>query len=60
MDPNILSDFNKLVANKKNSYQKDIPIYNPISEGVNGVWCNVPHIVSTTVGGRLVYKLKWR
>ena len=60
MDPNILSDFNKLVATKLNSYTSDIPIYNKSTEMINGQWCNVPHIVTSTVNGRYVYKLKWR
>lgn len=62
MDPLILSDFNKLVADKVNTYEKDIPIYNTETNMINGQWCNVPHIVRHTsdITGKTVFKLKWR
>lgn len=60
MDPNILSDFNKVVQTQLKTFKTDIPIYNKISEMANGEWANVPYIVSSTMNGRRVYKLKWR
>lgn len=58
MEPTILSDFNQLVSNKRGKHNKDIPIYK--DNMVNGEWCNVPYIISSTSNGRNVYKLKWR
>lgn len=60
MDPNILSDFNKVVNSQLKTFKKDIPIYNTKSEMASGEWANVPYIVSSTVNGRKCYKLKWR
>lgn len=60
MDPMILSDFNRIVSKAKNRYSKDIPIYNSTTDTINGVWCNIPYIVSSTLNGRQVFKLKWR
>ena len=60
MDPNILSDFNKVVSSQLKTFKKDIPIYNTKSEMTSGEWANVPYIVSSTVNGRKCYKLKWR
>lgn len=60
MDPNILSDFNKIVASQLKTFKKDIPIYNNTSKSASGEWVNVPYVVSTTLNGRRCYKLKWR
>lgn len=62
MDPAILSDFNKLVQNKKSRYTKDIPIYDEKRAHINGQWCHVPYIaeVKSETTGKTTYKLKWR
>ena len=60
MDPSILSDFNKIVDYQLKTFTRDIPIYNTTSEMANGEWVNVPYVVSSTLNGRRVYKLKWR
>lgn len=60
MDPNILSDFNMVVQDKKSKYNEDIPIYNKNINMANGTWCNVPYIIESELHNRKVYKLKWR
>lgn len=60
MDPNILSDFNAVTREQKSNYSVDIPIYNSATNMANGQWCNVPYIITSTLNGRNIYKLKWR
>lgn len=60
MDPMILSDFNTIVSESVNKYKKDIQIYNTTDDTINGKWCHIPHIVSSSLNGRRVFKLKWR
>lgn len=60
MDPNILSDFNKVVSPILSKYSSDIPIYDSSNSMIDGRWANIPYIVSSTSNGRKVYKLKWR
>lgn len=61
-DPLILSDFNSLVADQKNKYNKDLPIYDKSINGVNNEWAHTPYIQSIPrkSGSKPVYKLKWR
>lgn len=60
MDPMILSDFNKVVEPTKNRYNKDMPVYNIDKDLINGKWCHIPYIVTSSDHGRPVYKMKWR
>lgn len=60
MDPSILSDFNKVVSTQLSKFPNTVPIYNSKTNTVDGRWCRVPYIASSTRNGRRVYKLKWR
>ena len=59
MDPLILSDFNNISANYRNTVAThDSPIYKNYQ--LNGEKPKSAHVVQTTVGNKKVYKLKWR
>ena len=59
MDPLILTDFNALTSNYRNSATtKECPIYK--NGQINGERPKSAYIKQDTVHGRKVYKLKWR
>lgn len=60
MDPNILSDLNRVVKIEMERYNKDVPLFDINTGRINSKWCNTPHIVTSIQNHRRVYKLKWR
>lgn len=69
MDPQILSDFNKLVTGLyKSTYTKDLELYNNTIEASDGTWAGIPYIAVPTaaqsqiIGKEMQYKysLRWR
>ena len=59
MDPLILSDFNALTSNYRNTVAtSESPIYK--DNELNGERPKSAYIKQSTVGGKKVYKLKWR